>query len=141
METTDHASVLPTMPSGMGCALVFPAALFGTLMLADYSGPLEWWRTLAEFAGWWTVCIGASVGCEALFVRFREKRQGRYWFLLASVLAGSGLLALSVAEAHPNTPLQAKLIFTTSLQFVGVAGALALIGFFCWVALNSPERA
>lgn len=106
-------------------------------MLADYSGPPEWWRALAEFLGWWTVCIGASVGCERLFSRFRERREGRYWYLLASALVGMGLLAFVVVEAHPNTAMEAKLMFTTGLQLVGAAGAVALVGFFAWVALKS----
>lgn len=105
-------------------------------MLADYAGP-QGWRGLAEFFGWWTVCIGASVGCEALFSRFRERREGRYWFLLASVLVATGLLAFAVVEAQPATPLQAKLIFTTSLQFIGVGGAITVACFFAWVSLKS----
>ena len=105
-------------------------------MLADYAGP-QGWRGLTEFLGWWTVCIGASVGCEALFSRFRERREGRYSFLLASVLVAVGLLALAVVEAQHNTPLQAKLVYTSSLQFIGVAGAIALVGFFAWVWLKS----
>ena len=126
------------MPSAAGCLLVLPAALFGTAMLADYAGP-QGWRGLAEFVGWWTVCIGASVGCEGLFSRFRERREGRYWFLLASVLVAAGLLAFAVVEAQPSTPLKAKLIFTTSLQFIGVGAAIAVVCFFAWVSLKSPR--
>jgi hypothetical protein len=137
MEATDQMTLRPAMPSGMGCALVFPAALFGTLMLTDYAGPPVWWRALAEFIGWWTICIAASVGCEALFARYRARLRGRYWYLLASILVASALLALMIAEVQPNTPLQVKLFFTTGLQFVGFGGALALAGFIGWVALAS----
>jgi hypothetical protein len=127
---------LRSMPSGVGCLLVFPAALFGTAMLADYAGP-QGWRGLAEFVGWWTVCIGASVGCEALFSRFRERGAGRYWFLLASVVVAAGLLVFTVVESQPNTPLRAKLIYTTGLQLVGVGGAIATMYFLAWVSMKS----
>jgi hypothetical protein len=125
-----------SMPSGMACLFVIPAALFGTAMLADYAGP-QGWRGLAEFLGWWTVCIGASVGCEALFSRFRERREGRYWFLLASVLVAAGLLAFAVVVAQPTTPLRAKVIYTTGLQFIGGGGVIAIVCFFAWVSLKS----
>ena len=105
-------------------------------MLADYSGP-GGWRGLAEFIGWWTVSIGASVACGALVARFHAKRKGRYIYLLASILVAGGLLALVVYEVQPDTPLSVKFLATTGLQFIGVAGGLALLGFVIWFALNS----
>lgn len=102
-------------------------------MLADYAGPQGWYG-LAEFLGWWTVCIGTGLGCGALFSRFRERGEGRYWFLLASVFVAAGLLVFAVVVAHPITPFPVKLVYTTGLQFIGVGGAIAMVCFFAWVS-------
>lgn len=83
--------------------------------------------------------IGASVACEQLVARFRAHRRGHYFYLLASIFVAWGLLALVVYEVQPKTPLSVKLFATTSLQFIGVAGSLALLGFVVWLARNSRK--
>jgi len=119
--------------------LIFPGALFGTLVLADYSGP-QGWHGLAEFFGWWALSIGASVWCAFLVRRFREKRTSRHWSLIAAIASALAFLVWSVVEALPSTPLLIKLLYTTSLQVVGTLAVLAVVGFFAWIAWSSRRR-
>lgn len=128
-----------SLPTAIGCALIFPAAVFGTAMLADYGGP-QGWRAFAEFIGWWTLCIEASVCCAALLARFRSQRRGRYWLLLAFLGVAVSFTALTVAAAQPDTPSRVKLIFTTSLQVVGVFAVSALVIFSGWTGWTSRRR-
>jgi len=128
-----------SLPAGFGCALIFPAALFGTAMLADFAGPRDW-RGPAEFLGWWAVCVAASIWCAVLLARHRGRGRGRYWFLLASIGSAVAFTLLAVAAAHPDTPVHVKLVFTTALQFLGVAAAAGLVAFVAWLGSSSRRR-
>lgn len=139
MKNADRLGLRPRLlQGGMGLALVFPAALFGTLVLADYAGP-QGWRGLAEFVGWWAICFGVGAGCAFLLSRFADHVPHRNSYLLAALLAATALLLLAIAVAHPDAPTVLKMLFTTALQFTGVASALASTAFFIWVSLKSRK--
>ena len=137
METYRRSGYQPaSLRLGLGCALILPAALFGTAMLADFAGPRDW-RGPAEFLGWWALCICASVWCAILLTRFGGERRGRFWFLVIALSSAAAFSALAIFAAHPATTRQAKLIFTTFLQVVGVASTAALLSYFLWLGWSS----
>jgi hypothetical protein len=115
------------LPSGLGCALVLPTALFGTMMLADEQGPHGWGR-FAELFGWWTLCVCVSLLCASLIVKFYSSRR-RFSSLFAGCAVAVIFLLLTIAEAHPDTPGIVKEIATAPLQPLGIAGAAVLVIF------------
>lgn len=114
------------LPTGLGCFLVFPTAMFGTVMLTDEQGA-HGRHLLAEFFGWWTLCIGVSLVCSWVLAKFYAKGRRRFLYLLAGGAVAAGFLLLTIAEAHPDTPAIVKDFATASLQPLGAVGIVGLV--------------
>lgn len=138
MAATRYSGYEPQSLRGvLGCAFIVPAALFGTAILIEdhlYSGR---WYLLTELLGWWTICIGVSVGCAALIARSHTTGRSGYRFLLASVACAVAFTLFIVGEAHPGAPAWLKDAFIASLQIIGILTLPAMAAYLGWVGRKS----
>ena len=119
------------VPARAGCALVFPAAVLGTIGLADFSGP-GGWRGLAEFIGWWALSIAVAIVIARLFSVFASDRRRQVSTALAIAAIAIGFTIFTYLTGAPETPLRFKQLFTGFLQVVGLTSFAALIAFLAY---------
>jgi hypothetical protein len=111
-----------------GCMLVFPAALLGTVGLADYGGP-QGWRGFAEFFGWWGLCVALALLLARLFIRFRTHSKSRPAIALFIAALAIGFSVFTYFAGTPVFSQGFKDVFTGSLQWIGVASVVLFVGF------------
>ena len=116
----------------IGCALVFPVAFFGTLMIADYPGP-PGPIGLVEFLGWWAVCVGTAYCSGRLLRQYRKRRTNRFLFLILAIAIPVLLGVLVWWDIQPSTPVDVKRLVEISLQAVGAGACVAMILFIAWI--------
>lgn len=123
------------MPVGIGCGIISPIALFGTLMIADYPGP----ESFTEYFGWWALCLLVAVSIASFLRRFREGGSFRYMSLLLFIAVPLGFAALVYADIHPDTPQSIKGAVEASLRIFGVPAIGLLLAFVGWIGWNSRK--
>jgi len=126
--------------TGVGCVLIMPAALFGTILLIEdhlYSGR---WYLLAELVGWWTICMAVSWWCAILIDRAHTRGHGGYRYLLASLALVIAFSSITVGEAQPSAPNWLKDSFIALLQVIGIAALPALLAYLAWTRWSSSTR-
>jgi hypothetical protein len=111
-----------------GCMLVFPAALLGTIGLADYAGP-QGWRGFAEFLGWWGLCIAVALLLARLFAHYRKHQTDRLILALCIAALTIGFTVFTYFAGTPIFSQAFKDVFTGSLQWIGVASVVLFVGF------------
>lgn len=122
----------PKQPiTGLGCALVVPTALVGTMLLIDDHLPSL--QTFTELFGLTTLCSLVGVVLSSLHGKFR--RDAKASFLAAAIAGGVLFFVLTIGVASPATADWVKWAFTTSLQLLGPLGVLFLL-----VAIVSKVR-
>lgn len=114
----------------VGCAAVVPAWLIGFAGLADYRGPTGW-PGVSEFVGWAAVCVVGSVALARLLRRVRLDDPLRYAAALAVFALSAALTYLPIWMSSVGPSMTVKRAFTSSLQVVGTAAALAVVA---WIA-------
>ncbi|MDP1027986.1 hypothetical protein Q5H91_12245 [Sphingomonas sp. KR1UV-12] len=110
------------MRKGLGCLTVAPGTAIGLAGLTDGVGPTGW-RGLAEVLGWLIVCLAAA-GMFAIVLG--QKRSSLELRLLVHIgaIGGGCLVYRSVRWLCLDAPMPAKILFTDSVQKIGVAGLL-----------------
>jgi hypothetical protein len=106
--------------------------------LADYAGP-PGWLAIAEILGWTAICVGAGLTVAALLGRWREGGIRGY----ASVLLAAGLVAAFTYAPYwlgLDASMPARIIFTTTLQFVGSLAFAGVVLWLTWTLWSDWER-
>jgi len=116
--------------------MVFPVALFGTLMIADYPGP-PGPIGFVEFFGWWAVCLAVAYFAGWLLLQFRQRKTNRGPFLVSALAMPVILGLLTWLDIQPSTPAHVKRFVEYALQVVGVAALAAAVALMVWIARSS----
>ena len=92
---------------------------------------------MSEFVGWAFICAAAGFGVGALLAQWHR---GGVWRYFAFVLAAFALAAFAYVTIWfgLDAPMWAKIIFTTSLQFVG---SFLVIGIVIWIGAGVWNQA
>ena len=92
---------------------------------------------MSEFVGWAFICAAAGIGVGVLLVQWRR---GGAWRYFAFALAAFALAAFTYVTSWLglDAPMWAKIIFTTSLQFVG---SFLVIGIVIWIGVGVRNQA
>lgn len=108
---------------GVGSMVVFPAAVIGFFALTDGTGP-QGWRGFAEPFGWLATCM--IMARFLVFLLMRASQGGvRNDALAFAGVAGIGVLAYELLNwLGRDAPMSAKALLTSSMQALGVVGAV-----------------
>lgn len=126
------------LPFGCGCALVFPTAFIGTVMIVDHPGPPGRFGGL-EYPGWWGLCAAVSLLSAAFLRRFKDRRGNRPLQLFSAMGVPLAFALLLIADLNPDTPGRIKLTVEYSLQALGMPVVGLLILFVSWVGWSSCQ--
>jgi apolipoprotein N-acyltransferase len=111
-----------------GCMLVFPAALLGTVGLADYAGP-QGWRGFAEFFGWRGLCVAVALVLARLFALYRKHQRSRATVAFCIAALAIGFTIFTYFAGTPVFSQGFKDTFTGSLQWIGFTTIVLFVGF------------
>lgn len=114
-----------TLSTGVGCAVIVPAAFIGLAGLTDYAGP-KGWLGFSEIIGWIVTCFLASYVARNALAKLTALNLNnvvRLFFLITGV----AVFTWTVNWLGLDAPMSAKEVYKTSLHFIGNASAIAAI--------------
>jgi len=117
--------------TGIGCALLAPVAVIGSILLMEEHAHAGDGYLLAEIVGWWALCISAGLGSTHLLGRW-HKVGGRFYAALGAIALPLAVVALYFTVAQPGTPMWVKDAFIASLKVIGFMVVPAIAIWVFW---------